>query len=105
MAEFRDPRSQESESGRLLIVLMIVLAGIFFGLHGLSAKSGLAAVLPHAEESKAKVVQGAGLGASGSMNVVEQELYVALAFVHGHVVAGWSGSWVGRLFYLRLGST
>lgn len=104
MAEFRDPRSQESgESGRLLIVLMIVLAGIFFGLQALSANSGPGVVLPHAQESSAKVVAGAGLGASRSMNVVEQELFVVLAFVHAHVVAGWSGSWGWAIVLVTVG--
>jgi hypothetical protein len=100
VTEFRDPRSQENgESGRLLIVLMIVLAGIFFGLHGLSAKSG-----PHTEESKAKVVQGAGLGASGSMNIVEQELFAVRSFTPMWLRAG-PVRGVGRLYCLRLGST
>lgn len=103
MAEFRNP-SQQNGGGRWsLIVLVIVVACMFFGLRRFPAVSGPGAVLPHASEVRVEVAKGAGTGASGSMNVVEQELFVALAFVHAHLVVQWSGSWGWAIVVLTVG--
>jgi YidC/Oxa1 family membrane protein insertase len=37
------------------------------------------------------------------MNVIEQELFVALAFLHAHVVATWAGSWGWAIVLLTVG--
>jgi YidC/Oxa1 family membrane protein insertase len=49
------------------------------------------------------VAKVAGPDASGSMNVVEQELFVALAFIHADVVASWADSWGWAIVLLTVG--
>ena len=100
MAEFRNP---SSDGGRLLVVLMIFMAGMFFGLLRFSETAGSHAGLPHSKEVRIEVAKGASLGASGSMNVVEQELFVALAFIQSHVVGSWAGSWGWAIVLLTVG--
>lgn len=106
MAEFRDPNQKSVESRRFLIGLMIVLVCMFFGLHWFSAKTNTGAntgaVSPHTQESTV-TVKGADRSTSGSMNLVEQELFVALAFVHAHIVEKWSGSWGWAIVLLTVG--
>jgi len=103
MAEFRNPSRDSSEGRRSLVVLMIVLAFVFFGLRRFSATTGTGAVLTHGKEVRVEVARGASVGTSGSMNVVEQELFVALAFIHAHVVARWAGSWGWAIVLLTVG--
>ena len=67
-----------------------------------SAKGGTDVVLSHTQENTAKA-KGADLSTSGSMNIVEQELFVALAFVHDHIVVGRSGSWGWAIVLLTVG--
>jgi YidC/Oxa1 family membrane protein insertase len=100
MAEFRNP---SSDGGRLLVVLMIFMACMFFGLRRFSETAGSHAVLPHSKEVRIEVATGARPGASGSMNVVEQELFVALAFIQSHVVGSWAGSWGWAIVLLTVG--
>jgi YidC/Oxa1 family membrane protein insertase len=100
MAEFRNP---SSDGGRLLVVLMIFMACMFFGLRRFSETAGSHAVLPHSKEVRIEVAKGASPGASGSMNVVEQELFVALAFIQSHVVGSWAGSWGWAIVLLTVG--
>jgi YidC/Oxa1 family membrane protein insertase len=103
VAEFRNPSRESGEGRRSLVVLMIVLAFMFFGLRRFSATTGTGVVLPHAKEVRVEVARGASPGTSGSMNVVEQELFVALAFIHAHVVARWAGSWGWAIVLLTVG--
>lgn len=100
MAEFRNP---SSDGGRLLVVLMIFMACMFFGLRRFSETAGSHAVLPHSKEVRIEVAEGASPGASGSMNVIEQELFVALAFIQSHVVGSWAGSWGWAIVLLTVG--
>jgi YidC/Oxa1 family membrane protein insertase len=100
MAEFRNP---SSDGGRLLVVLMIFMACMFFGLRRFSATTGSHAILPHAQEVRVEVAKGTSPGAPKSMNIVEQELFVALAFVQSHVVANWAGSWGWAIVLLTIG--
>jgi YidC/Oxa1 family membrane protein insertase len=104
MAEFRNPSRESREGRRSLVVLMIVLVCVVSGLRRFSATSGTGAVLPqHVHKVRVDVAKGADPGASGSMNVVEQELFVALAFIHAHVVASWAGSWGWAIVLLTVG--
>jgi YidC/Oxa1 family membrane protein insertase len=84
---------------------MIVLVCVVSGLRRFSATSGTGAVLPQqVHKVRVDVAKGAGPGASGSMNVVEQELFVALAFIHAHVVVSWAGSWGWAIVLLTVGT-
>jgi YidC/Oxa1 family membrane protein insertase len=104
MAEFRNPSRESREGRRSLVVLMIVLVCVVSGLRRFSATSGTGAVLPQqVHKVRVDVAKGAGPGASGSMNVVEQELFVALAFIHAHVVASRAGSWGWAIVLLTVG--
>jgi YidC/Oxa1 family membrane protein insertase len=103
MAEFRNPGRENSEGRRSLVVLVIFLVCMFFGSRRFSATTGTGAVSPHTQEVRVEVAKRASPGASGSMNVVEQELFVALAFIHGHVVASWAGSWGWAIVLLTVG--
>jgi YidC/Oxa1 family membrane protein insertase len=103
MAEFRNPSRESGEGRRSLVVLMICLACMFFGLRRFSATTGTGAVSPHAHQVRVEVAKRASPSASGSMNVVEQELFVALAFIHGHVVVNWAGSWGWAIILLTVG--
>src|SRR5882762_7430322 len=102
MAEFRDPSQKSDESKRFFVGLMIVLACMFLGLHWFSLKSGTGVHLSHVQENATKVTE-ADRSASGSMNIAEQELFVALGFVHDHIVVGWSGSWGWAIVLLTVG--
>jgi YidC/Oxa1 family membrane protein insertase len=103
MAELRNP-IQENRSGRWsLVVLMIFMACMFFGLRRFSAMTESHAVLPHAKQVKVAAARGANLVAPGSMNVVEQELFAALAFIQSHAVANWAGSWGWAIVLLTVG--
>ena len=37
------------------------------------------------------------------MNFLEKELFDVLAFIHGHVVASWTGSWGWAIVLLTVG--
>jgi YidC/Oxa1 family membrane protein insertase len=103
MAEFRNPGRENGEGRRSLVVLMIFLACMFFGLQRFSATTGTTAASPHAREVRVEAAKRASPAASGSMNIVEQELFVALAFIHSHVVASWPGSWGWAIVLLTVG--
>jgi YidC/Oxa1 family membrane protein insertase len=103
MAEFRNPNRESGEGRQWPVVLMIFLACMFFGLRRFSATTGTGAVLPHAQEVRVEAARGASPRASGSMNVVERELFVALAFIHAHVAASWAGSWGWAIVLLTVG--
>ena len=103
MAEFRNPSRNNGESKRSLVVLMIFLTCMFFGLRRFSVTTGTSAVLAHAQEVRAEVAREASPGTSGSMNLIERELFVALAFIHAHVVASWAGSWGWAIVLLTVG--
>jgi YidC/Oxa1 family membrane protein insertase len=103
MAEFRNPSRNNGESKRSLVVLMIFLTCMFFGLWRFSVTTGTSAVLAHAQKVRAEVAREANPGTSGSMNLIERELFVALAFIHVHVVARWAGSWGWAIVLLTVG--
>jgi YidC/Oxa1 family membrane protein insertase len=102
MTEFRKPGRESSGGGRAL-VLIVVLACMFPGLRRFSATRGTGATLPPVQRVGVEVVKGVSQVESGSMNVVEQKLFVALAFVHAHVVSSWSGSWGWSIVLLTTG--
>ncbi len=103
MAEFRKPSPESGEGWKSFVVLMIFLACMFFGLRRFSATTGTGAVSPDSQQVRVEVAKRGSLGASGSMNVFEQELFVVLAFIHGHVVASWAGSWGWAIVLLTVG--
>jgi YidC/Oxa1 family membrane protein insertase len=103
MAEFRNPGRESSDGGRAVVVLMIVMACMFFGLRWFSATTRSHAVMPHAQQVRVEVAKEASLGAPGSMNFVEQELFVGLAFIQSHVVASLAGSWGWAIVLLTIG--
>jgi YidC/Oxa1 family membrane protein insertase len=102
MAEFKNPGRESGDLGRALVVIT-ALAIMFFGLPRFFARSGTSAALPPVQKTKVEVFKGPSHVESGSMNVVEQKLFVALAFVHAHVVPSWPGSWGWSIILLTTG--
>jgi YidC/Oxa1 family membrane protein insertase len=103
MAEFRNPNRESSEGRRSFVILMIFLTCVFLGLRLFFATTGSHTTLPHAQEVRVEEAKGASQAGPGSMNVVEQELFVALAFIQSHVVARWDGSWGWAIVLLTVG--
>lgn len=103
MAEFRNPSRESSEGRRAGVVLMICLACMLFSLRWFSTATGKGTASSHAQGARFEEAKRASPGASGSMNVVEQKLFVALAFIHGHVVANSAGSWGWAIVLLTVG--
>jgi len=108
MAEWRDSESRATESrnsssshqgregvkgrGRRWFVLAILTATPFFAV----CRSSVASTA-----TPAIAVRVAA--AAGSMNLFERELFAVLAWVHGHLVAGWPGSWGWAIVALTVG--
>jgi len=92
MAEFTNP-NLESGASWVVLVLIVALVWAVFGLRRLSATSGAGAASPHAQQVRVEAAQGATPVASGSMNLIERQLFAALAVVQAHVVKSKSGSW------------
>jgi YidC/Oxa1 family membrane protein insertase len=103
MAEFRNPGWESRDGRQPLVVLMIFMACMFFGLRWFSATSGSPAIPPHKQQVKVQTAKETSLSAPGSMNFVEQELFVGLAFLQSHVVASWAGSWGWAIVLLTIG--
>jgi membrane protein insertase Oxa1/YidC/SpoIIIJ len=103
MAEYRNPRRESGEGTRWLVILMIVLACMSFGWPRSSTANSTGTGFPHGQEVRVEVAKAASPGASESMNVVERDLFVALAFIHGWVVTHLSGSWGWSIVLLTVG--
>jgi YidC/Oxa1 family membrane protein insertase len=103
MAEFRNPGHEGRAGMRWFVFLIVILTCMSVGLRRFSATSGASTVLAHASAMKADGAKGASQIAPGSMNVFERVLFAMLAFVHTHVVAGWSGSWGWAIVLLTVG--
>jgi len=95
MAEFRNPR--QVNGVRLFIVLLVFAAGMFFSFQRHATS------LPQPLRSPDKITREATSPAPVSMNTVEQELSVMLAFVQSHVAAKWEGSWGWAIVLLTVG--
>jgi YidC/Oxa1 family membrane protein insertase len=103
MAEFRNPSHESGDGVRWFVFLIVVLACVSVGLQRYSATGGSSAASAHASAARVDLAKGVSQGAPGTMNVFERELFVLLAFVHSHVVAGWSGSWGWAIVLLTVG--
>lgn len=84
MAEFKNPR--QDNGVRLFVILLVFAAGMFFSFQRHPAQS------PQLQ-SPDKITKEAASPVTGSMNIVEQELFIVLAFIQSHVAAKWEGSW------------
>jgi YidC/Oxa1 family membrane protein insertase len=103
MAEFRNPGREGREVTRSFVILLIVMACMSFGWRRPSTASAAGSGSLHAQQVRVEVSKIASPGASVSMNVVERELFVALAFIHGRVVTHLSGSWGWSIVLLTVG--
>jgi YidC/Oxa1 family membrane protein insertase len=101
MTEFINP-NRESGGVWSVVVLMILMVWIVFGLQRSSATSGSHATSHRVPQVRAEVADKSNATAPGSMNFIERELFVALAFVQSHV-AGWPGSWGWAIVLLTVG--
>jgi YidC/Oxa1 family membrane protein insertase len=74
---------------------MILFVCIFLGVRKFST-TGAQAALSQAQNAPVPM-------SPGSMNIVERQLFVPLAFIQGHVVAGRSGSWGWAIVLITVG--
>jgi YidC/Oxa1 family membrane protein insertase len=91
MKEFRNPSQESSSAARTLI--LIAAASMFAGLQLFFAVHRTVTASPHPQQAQIEVVKPANRAEPGSMNILERNLFVALAFVRTHIIPGWSGSW------------
>ncbi len=96
MAEFRNPSQQNGDSRQLLVALAVVMACTFFGLRLFTGAHGLAH-LPAAIAS-----HGGEANTSGSMNIIERQLFAALSVVQAHMPARSAGTWGWAIVALTL---
>jgi len=95
MAEFKDPRQENGV--RLFVILLVFAAGMFFSFQLLPAQLGQRHQVPE------KPTLVAAPPAPVSMNIIERELFVVLAFVQSHVATSWEGSWGWAIVLLTVG--
>ncbi|WP_263415934.1 membrane protein insertase YidC [Terriglobus albidus] len=85
MAEFKNPRQ---DNGVRLYIVLVFIAAMFF-----SFQRRPAPITQRQQAPDNKRTEEVASPAPVSMNLVEQELFIVLAFVQSHVAAGWDGSW------------
>ena len=81
----------------LFVILLVFAAGIFFSFQLRPAQ------LAQRHQVADKPTMVAAPPAPVSMNIVERELFVVLAFVQSHVAAKWEGSWGWAIVLLTVG--
>ena len=95
MAEFKDPGHENGV--RLFVILFVFIAAMFFTFQRRPAP------LVQRQQVPDKSTEVAAPPAPVSMNIVEQELFVVLAFVQSHMAAKWEGSWGWAIVLLTVG--
>ncbi|WP_246153450.1 membrane protein insertase YidC [Terriglobus albidus] len=95
MAEFKDPR--QDNGVRLFVILFVFVAAMFFTFQRRPAP------LTQQQRVPNKSFREAVSPAPVPMNIVEQELFVVLAFAQSHVAAKWQGSWGWAIVLLTVG--